>query len=90
MSRVRFGQTEWRDAPRPICLFCFEPVAAGAAWFGAVEVAACSLCVREGKLGLLLGDASENSADVTRFLEATGREAWRALALAREREDRRG
>jgi hypothetical protein len=88
MSRIREGRgevAEGFDFAGP-CFVCGEPVERGAFWMGYTHVSVCSTCVWDGRLGLLVGDAARDSHDVARMLDHTAREAWRALALAYERE----
>ena len=68
------------------CFFCAEPVMVGAAWHGQGDpLRICTSCARDGALGKLLGDAARDCHDLDLILDATAREAWRALALAQER-----
>jgi len=60
-------------------------VSVGAYWMSAVDLWVCALCVHDGQLGKLLGDAVRDTAALERALAATAREAWRSLALAQER-----
>jgi hypothetical protein len=89
MTEVRNGESGWRGAPVPDCLFCHEPVRWGACWYGATDLSVCVRCVTEGKLGLLIGDAVDLSSQISGALVATEREAWRGLVLAQERHAKR-
>lgn len=63
------------------CLFCCRKVFRGALGMSGVI---CSGCVRDGKLGLLVGDGCNSVAALTVALANTRAEAFRALALAME------
>lgn len=88
MSRVRLASVEGLDGldTRGPCVFCGEVVDFGVFWRGAEEIRLCDSCARSGELGKLLGDAARDCHDLGQMLDHTAREAWRALALAQERE----
>jgi len=85
VSRVRAGEIEGLGRAGDACLFCDRDVVHGAFWRGAQSLYVCLDCTADGELGKLLGDAARDSRDLVRMLDATAREAWRALALAQER-----
>jgi hypothetical protein len=71
------------------CFHCGEPPALGAYWMGITEsdpIAVCRQCIPE-VFGKLLGDAVRDCGDLHRALEELALNAWRALALAKERRD---
>ena len=83
MSRVRPGGDELIEGGG--CAFCRERVHNGAYWMGSGDLWVCAICVRDGQLGKLLGDAVRDSTALEQALMATAREAWRSLALVQER-----
>ncbi len=87
MTRIRAGTLEHGDTlvSADACSFCGERAANGAFWMGAQEIVVCSICAATGQLGKLLGDAAHDAAALERALQATALQAWRALALAKER-----
>jgi hypothetical protein len=87
MSRIRSGLIEGAGIEfAGACVFCREPVRDGAFWTSHPDLHICFHCVWAGELGKLTGDAARDWQDVTRMLDATSREAWRALAIAQGRE----
>jgi len=74
--------------PAGACLFCFESVARGSCWIGEGTVSVCRWCVLTGELGKLIGDAVEDSGEITRAIEATERHAFRSRLLADEQRER--
>jgi hypothetical protein len=105
MAPLRRARREWLEPSgvTAACLFCRRGLATdpGAYWMtGAEPVAVCCDCVRDGKLGLLVGDAVVDELEHQRHaihevlanaLVATEREAWRAatVQLGRRREEPR-
>ena len=87
VTRIRAGILEHGDTlvSADECSFCGERALHGAVWMGFREVVVCSLCALDGQLGKLLGDSARDVASLERALQATALEAWRALALAKER-----
>jgi hypothetical protein len=69
------------------CHFCGELVQRGSHWAGhRGELWVCADCIRDGVLGLLVGDAFDGFDALHEALIATLTEAWRAR---RERLERR-
>jgi hypothetical protein len=89
MSRIRASEIEGLEGFGTVdaCFFCGGEMAIGAWWNGYTDepLNLCRLCAWNGQLGSLIGDAARDCRDVTRMIDATAREAWRALALAQER-----
>jgi hypothetical protein len=92
MTMIRDGHLETDENEAGVqasetCLFCGEPVHRGAFWLGyGSDLSVCSHCLWRGQLGALIGDTANRWHDVAAMLDATAREAWRAYAIARERE----
>lgn len=78
-----FEQIEGYAQP---CIFCGNPVRAGAFWRGATPIWLCGGCAQRGRLGALLGDAAFDVPQLQRMLDETEKAAWRAFAIASERE----
>jgi hypothetical protein len=91
VSRIRGGKGEGPEGFDFVgpCFHCGQPVEHGSFWMGEPSICLCFNCCWDGRLGPLIGDAARDSGDVATFLDHTAREAWRALALAYERERRR-
>jgi hypothetical protein len=95
VTQIRGGKYEGDTQYAPLeaeparreCFFCAAEVWLGAFWAGATgEIAVCSRCVRDGRLGMLIGDAVGDVFGIGQAVLATELHAYRSRLLAIERQ----